>query len=54
MGRTVADVARTFSALPGPDPRDALTELIENVTIPEDYTIFLDPTGLQVWCPDNS
>lgn len=48
IGRTVADVARTFSALPGYDPEDILSHLIENMTIPENYMDFLDANGLQV------
>lgn len=55
MGRSVADVARLFTALTdfsmfpeGFDPRDPVTAFRLNYTLPTNYTQFLDPNGLQV------
>lgn len=50
LGRTVADVALTFQALPGYDSADSLTKLIDvmNVTLENNYTQYLDIDGLQV------
>ncbi len=50
LGRTVTDVALIFQALPGPDPEDGLTGLIEtlNATLEDNYTQYLRTDGLQV------
>lgn len=49
LGRTVTDVALVFQALPGPDPADGLTGLIEtlNATLEDNYTQYLNTDGLQ-------
>ena len=49
IGRTVTDVATVFGALPGPDALDSMTDLLAvyDVTIPDNYTQFLDPAGLE-------
>ena len=50
LGRTVTDVALVFQALPGPDPADGVTGLIEtlNATLEDNYTQYLKTDGLQV------
>lgn len=50
LGRTVTDVAKTFSVLTGVDERDVLTDMIteQNVSVPADYTTFLDSGYLAV------
>lgn len=50
LGRTVTDVALVFQALPGPDPADGQTGLIEtlNATLEDNYTQYLRTDGLQV------
>lgn len=46
MTRTVADGARLFDVVAGPDPSDPYTEMGEGRRA-EDYTEFLDPDGLR-------
>jgi amidase len=45
MGRTVEDVARIFEVIAGYDPADPITAMSID-KIPENYTQFLDPGGL--------
>ncbi|KAK9829780.1 hypothetical protein WJX72_007874 [[Myrmecia] bisecta] len=49
IGRTVRDVATAFGAVASNqyDPRDPLTALSANVTVPSSYTQFLDANGLK-------
>jgi len=46
MTRTVADAAAVLSAIAGPDTRDPAT-LVADSHYAGDYTLFLDPNGLQ-------
>ena len=46
MGRTVEDVARVFDVIAGTDPADPYT-LAAFERREDDYTTFLDPTGLE-------
>ena len=50
LARTVTDLAKSFSVLTGVDERDDLTNMIteQNVSVPADYTVFLDANYLQV------
>jgi amidase len=46
VARTVTDAAILLGAMTGVDPLDAATELSQDKA-PRDYTVFLDPKGLQ-------
>lgn len=48
LTRTVDDAARLFGVLAGYDPRDPLTRLALNASLPANYTQFLDAGGLKV------
>lgn len=50
MARSVEDCVRLLEVTTGVDPADNLTSLQLSQDLPGNYTQFLDPEGLQVFC----